>query len=61
MKLNYLVAINSIRGINIFILDSKFWFSPILASLTPSQTDGTEIGLKTHPGTHLLPKSVSLA
>ena len=49
LKLSFWATINSIRGIKFFNFYFKIWFSPSLTSLTPSQTDGTEIGKKLIP------------
>jgi hypothetical protein len=49
LKLSLWNVINSINGIKICNFYFKNLYSPILASLEPSQTDETEIGRKLIP------------
>ena len=49
LKFSYCAAINSIRGIKFLSLYFIILFSPSLGSLTPSQTDESEIGEKLLP------------
>ena len=44
LKLSFWVAIRSIKGIKIWIWIFKTLSPPILVSLAPSQTEGTENG-----------------